>query len=92
MAIRAKCGGCGRFVTSGESCCGEIKKVKIERRNPDEVDTANAKSLAEALFGPKGEIIEEEIEDEEESKDEEEREGDHNEARNEGKQGKRGAK
>jgi hypothetical protein len=72
MAIRSKCSGCGKFVSGGGSCCGDIKKVKIERRKPDEVDTAQAKSLAEALFGPKGELIEEEVDDDEEETEEEE--------------------
>ena len=69
MAIQSKCSRCGRFV-GGDSCCGEIKKVKIERRKETEEDEFKAKpdagSLAEALFGPGGELVEEEVEEDDE--------------------------
>lgn len=72
MAIKSKCSSCGRFVANGESCCGNIKKVEIKRRKPEEIDATQAKSLAEAIFGPKGELIEEDVEDDESEESEEE--------------------
>ena len=67
MAIKNKCGRCGRFVGGSDTCCGEIKQVKIEKRKPDPEDDFDsskkpeARSLAEALFGPGGELVEEEV-------------------------------
>lgn len=70
MGIQNKCTRCGRF--TGETCCGDVKQVKIERRKEKEEDEFKAKpesgSLAEALFGPDGELVEEDVEEEEESK------------------------
>ena len=75
MAIQSKCTRCGRFVAGKEGCCGAIKQVSIKRRKDveeeDEFEAKpDSKSLAEALFGPKGELVEEDVEEEKEQEEE----------------------
>jgi hypothetical protein len=75
MAIKTKCQRCGRFVGNGESCCGALKKVKIERRKPEDIDeNAKIQSLADAIFGPGGELKEEDVDDDEGDDDEDDTE------------------